>query len=461
MTAHESYDRVEEHLRASYIPTVNPITVQDLQAGVSSVVRQEDVATDNVIDFSQQPSLKQDLFGRTQLTYEPVIGSGGHYGADRVERPSSGRARAAAGDPSEEIKDLSELLDDAHKQDLASGLQHLAELFTDAQTRSASRSGQINGTAFTGLGHPASAEHSTEEIADLAKLDKSAHEQNVADALSALSDLFKHAGTMEPPPVVPPPVEPPPETPRDPGWPVPSPAPDLPPVPVPAPPELPPLPRPDPEPGCCDRCCCDNCGGNGGGDGGDKDPTDKIKTRDGHGDGIPLATQEEVSEAMKRVVNYGVSRDFVDKIQKSLSKQPKAFIDAFLKDQNSTIVLEQYGGGVGGTFSDDGTITFYEDSQSYITPGELVSAEFVHFWDLGTPGSAGAGFSNSPELRKAYDDAVRSGFSTGDNSLSNPVEFMMALARHVDGNSNPAIDDLFATIDDGELERAFARSLGA
>ncbi|HEY9784630.1 MAG TPA: hypothetical protein V6D17_04445, partial [Candidatus Obscuribacterales bacterium] len=214
----------------------------------------------------------------------------------------------------------------------------------------------------------------------------------------------------------------------------------------------------------------DGCGGHGG-DGGAEPPPDSgtppgdgtdggvVKTKDGHGDGIPLATREQVEQAMRRVRNYGVSEDFVNKVQDALAKQPKAFLSSFLRDPNSRIVLAESGGGVGGTFSTDGTITLYEDSQRYISTDQLVSAEFVHFWDLGTPGSQGANFSERSDLVNAYNKARRSGLGTGDNSLSDPIEFMMALARHVDGNSNSAIERLFSQVDMSDVERAFAEAL--
>lgn len=218
----------------------------------------------------------------------------------------------------------------------------------------------------------------------------------------------------EPPPKYPvPPIElPPDDTPRSPYQP-------SPPLNTPEPPVAKPEPRPQPpveRPGDKPSTPIDQ-------------PSQPTLPSDNVGD-VPRATPQQVEALFSRIERRGASDRYMQEIKQAIAGLPASVVQAAIDGRTRIIANGQGPPGLGGTYnSGTNTVTMYETSP-FDTKATL-AAEMFHNWDLNP--FVGKHVTSQPWFQQAFQRARASGIATGDNTLTNPFEFIHHMARYYSG----------------------------
>lgn len=154
---------------------------------------------------------------------------------------------------------------------------------------------------------------------------------------------------------------------------------------------------------------------------------------------VPTASPEQVDQLFSRIESRGASESFMQEIKQSLAQLPAAVVQAAI-DGNTRIVANGQGPqGLGGTYSNaTNTLNMYESSPFDTTT--TLAAEMFHNWDLNP--AVGKHISSQPWFHDAYRRAAQSGIATGDNTFSNPFEFIHHMARYYSGSTDPKVQQL-------------------
>ncbi len=154
---------------------------------------------------------------------------------------------------------------------------------------------------------------------------------------------------------------------------------------------------------------------------------------------VPTASPEQVQQLFSRIENHGASEDYMQEVRQSLSQLPATVVQAAIDGGTKFVVNGQGPPGLGGTYSSaTNTLTMYESSPFDTTT--TLAAEMFHNWDLNP--TVGRHISSQPWFQDAYQRALQSGLDTGDNTFSNPFEFIHHMAKFYSGSTDPKVAQL-------------------
>lgn len=176
-------------------------------------------------------------------------------------------------------------------------------------------------------------------------------------------------------------------------------------------------------------------GGGGGGTGGDRpsapiDQPSRPATPTDNGGEVPRATPQQVETLFSRTENRGASDRYMQEVKQALAGLPASVVQAAIDGGTRIIANGQGPRGLGGTYnSGTNSINLYETSP-FNTKATL-AAEMFHNWDLNP--RVGKHITSQPWFQDAFRRARASGINTGDNTLTNPFEFIHHMARYYSG----------------------------
>lgn len=153
--------------------------------------------------------------------------------------------------------------------------------------------------------------------------------------------------------------------------------------------------------------------------------------------GIPLDSAElrpasaaQVEQLFDRVEFRGTSEQYMRDLKRSMERLPASVVQAALEGRTRIVALGQGAPGQGGSYSSaTNTITLFESSPFDTT--STLAAEMFHNWDLNP--LVGRHVTSQPWFRSAFQAARNTGIDFGDNTLTNPFEFIHHMARYYSG----------------------------